>query len=95
MKSSGMSPETSGNNHFFVNVEYTYVKIVAGDIDYIEGLKDYIKIYLSSNTKPVLTRMSQKSVEAKRQLVPLYVLTSPFSWQYPRLPQSNEALFAW
>jgi len=65
MKSSGMSQETSGNYHFFVNVEYTYVKIIAGDIDYIEGLKDYIKIYLSSNTKPVLTRMSQKSIEAK------------------------------
>lgn len=50
---------------FFVNVEYTLVKIVVADIDYIEGLKDYIKIYLSSRPKPVLTRMSLKAIEAK------------------------------
>ena len=35
------------------------------DIDYIEGLKDYIKIHLSSSTKPVLTRMTIKAIEEK------------------------------
>ena len=63
MKSSVMPSEK--NYDFFVNVEYTLVKIVAADINYIESLKDYIKIYLSSTTKPVLTRMSLKSIEAK------------------------------
>ena len=65
MKNSAMSAATAENHDFFVNVEYTHVKIVAADIDYIESLKDYIKIYLSSGTKPVLTRMSLKSIEAK------------------------------
>lgn len=51
--------------YFFVNVEYTQVKIVVADIEYVEGLKDYIKIYLSSSTKPVLTRMTMKAVEDK------------------------------
>jgi DNA-binding LytR/AlgR family response regulator len=51
--------------HFFVNVEYTQVKIVVADVEYIEGLKDYIKIYLSSSDKPVLTRMTMKAVEDK------------------------------
>lgn len=50
---------------FFVNVEYTLVKIVAADIEYIEGLKDYIKIYLSTTDKPVLTRMTMKAMEEK------------------------------
>jgi len=50
---------------FFVNVEYTLVEIVITDIDYIEGLKDYIKIYLSTQEKPVLTRMSIKAIEEK------------------------------
>src|SRR5687768_17496565 len=58
MKKSAVSSVTVKNYDFFVNVEYTLVKIVAADIDYIEGLKDYIKIHLSSSTKPVLTRMS-------------------------------------
>lgn len=50
---------------FFVNVEYTQVKIVVPDIVYIEGLKDYLKIHLSSSTKPVVTRMSLKAMEEK------------------------------
>lgn len=50
---------------FFVNVEYTLVKIVIADIDYVEGLKDYIKIHLASSPKPVLTRMTMKAMEEK------------------------------
>jgi DNA-binding LytR/AlgR family response regulator len=51
--------------YIFVNVEYTQVKIVLTDIDYIEGLKDYIKIYLSSTSKPILTRMTMKAIEER------------------------------
>ena len=50
---------------FFVNVEYTLVKITIADILYIEGLKDYIKIYLDTQDRPVLTRMSMKAMEEK------------------------------
>lgn len=65
MKHSATTSDVGKEQSFFVNVEYTLVKIVVADIDYIEGLKDYIKIHLSSTTKPVLTRMSLKSVEAR------------------------------
>jgi DNA-binding LytR/AlgR family response regulator len=64
IKSVAAAPEVPDGS-FFVNVEYTYVKIVPADIDYVEGLKDYIKIFLSSGAKPVLTRMSLKAIEAK------------------------------
>ncbi|RBL92781.1 LytR/AlgR family response regulator transcription factor [Chitinophaga flava] len=50
---------------FFVNVEYTQVKVVVDDIEYIEGLKDYIKIHLSSSPKPILTRMTMKAIMEK------------------------------
>jgi two-component system, LytTR family, response regulator len=49
--------------YFFVNVEYSMVKVNHNDIVYIEGLKDYIKIHLHSTTKPVVTRMPMKTVE--------------------------------
>jgi DNA-binding LytR/AlgR family response regulator len=50
---------------FFVNVEYSLVKIVAADVAWVEGLKDYVKIYLSSAAKPIITRMTFKALEEK------------------------------
>jgi two-component system, LytTR family, response regulator len=50
-------------DYFFVNVEYSLVKITIADIMYIEGLKDYIKIHLKSSSKPVVTRMPMKTIE--------------------------------
>jgi DNA-binding LytR/AlgR family response regulator len=57
--------EVGGVEEFFVHVEYTLVKIVVAEIDYVEGLKDYIKIHLASAPRPVLTRMSMKAIEEK------------------------------
>ena len=68
MKHAARLGEPVKNNHFFVNVEYTLVKIVVEDIAYIEALKDYVKIYLSSQPKPVITRISLKSIETKLPL---------------------------
>ena len=51
---------------FFVYSEYKEIKIYHNDIRYIEGLKDYVKIYLESQpAQPILTRMNMKAIEAK------------------------------
>jgi len=49
--------------YFFVNVEYSMVKVAVDDIVFIEGLKDYIKIHLHSSAKAIITRMAMKSIE--------------------------------
>jgi DNA-binding LytR/AlgR family response regulator len=48
--------------YFFINVDYSMVKLVFADIRWIEGLKDYIKIHLR-HSKPLVARMSMKAVE--------------------------------
>src|SRR5580658_784648 len=50
-------------DYFFVNVDYSLLKIQKSDIAWIEGFRDYIKIHLLSTPKPVLTRMSIKAIE--------------------------------
>ncbi len=50
-------------DYFFVNVDYSLLKVQKSDITWIEGLRDYIKIHLQSTPKPVLTRMSIKAIE--------------------------------
>jgi DNA-binding LytR/AlgR family response regulator len=54
---------------FFVNVDYSLLKVVFADIAWIEGLKDYVKIHLNSSSKHVITRVSIKSLE--EQLPPV------------------------
>jgi DNA-binding LytR/AlgR family response regulator len=51
--------------HLFVNSDYSLVRIDLSDILYIEGLKDYVKIFLQSATRPVITRLSMKGLEEK------------------------------
>ena len=48
----------------FVRSEYRMIKIELDEIEYIEGLEDYIKIHLT-NKKSVLTLMTLKSVLEK------------------------------
>lgn len=50
---------------FFVNVEYSLVRISIPQISHIEGLKDYVKIYLDGERRPVLTKSTMKSLESK------------------------------
>lgn len=49
--------------YFFINVDYSHLKVVFTDILWMEGLKDYIKIHLKSTAKPVVARISMKSLE--------------------------------
>ena len=48
----------------FVKSEYNTVKIPYADILYIEGMKDYVKIFTISRTEPVLTRINVKNMHA-------------------------------
>lgn len=52
----------SERTYMFVKSEYRQLKILFDDIIYIEGLKDYVKIYLTSQTSPVLTLASLKKL---------------------------------
>ena len=57
------NPSSSEPEFFFVNVEYSLVKVEFADIQWIEALKDYMRIYLKSSSKPIITRMSMKAIE--------------------------------
>lgn len=46
-------------------VEYNLVKVYHKDILYIEGLKDYVKVHLVTEKRPLLSLASLKSLEEK------------------------------
>ncbi len=54
--------------YFFVNADYSQLKIVFDDIIWMEGLRDYVSIHLKDNNKPILIRGNLKAIE--KQLPP-------------------------
>lgn len=47
----------------FIKTEYKLVQVELRKILYIEGLKDYVKIYVENEPRPILSLMSMKSME--------------------------------
>ncbi len=56
--------ETANSSEFIlVKADYKTIKININDILYVEGLKDYIKIYTTTSSKPVITLNSLKNMQ--------------------------------
>ena len=49
----------------FVKTDYRMVKINIPDIRYIEGMSEYLKIYLEGEEKPIITLLSMKKIETR------------------------------
>ncbi len=55
----------SNDKFLFLKSKYKIIRINFDDILYIEGLKDYVKVFLRNEPKPVLSINSLKTLEAK------------------------------
>lgn len=49
--------------HIIVKSEYRYRQIAKSDILYIEGLKDYVRIFVEGENRSIMTLLSLKSLE--------------------------------
>jgi two-component system response regulator LytT len=58
-------PDPAENDYLFLKVEYQLVRIALNDIVYIESLKDYVKVWLQSTEKAIMSLTSLKSLEEK------------------------------
>jgi len=55
----------SNNKFLFLKSDYKIKRINFNDILYIEGLKDYVKVYTQSSPRPVLSLTTMKLLESK------------------------------
>lgn len=53
------------STHIYVKSDYKIIQIELDKILYIEGLKDYIKIYTEDTSRPILSLTSMKTMEEK------------------------------
>ena len=61
---SGKSSKKEEADSIYVKSEYKQIRVELNKILYIEGLKDYVKIYLEETPRPILTHVSLKYLES-------------------------------
>lgn len=59
-----MGQTSIAGDSMFVKSDYKLVRIRFEDILYVEGLKDYVKIYVKGERRPILSLTSMRAVEA-------------------------------
>ena len=62
---SSVGEVNESQKFIFVKAEYESVKITIDDIEYIQGLKDYLKIHITNTNKTILTLMNFKEMQGK------------------------------
>ena len=65
LRIKGQSSNEVQADCFFVHADYSLTKIAINQIEYIESLKDYVKIYLAGEARPVITNISMRTMEEK------------------------------
>ena len=53
------------NDALFLKTEYKVVRINIGDIRYVEGMSEYLRIYLDNRPKPLIVLLSMKKLEER------------------------------
>ena len=61
----GTVDSAEDDEYMYVKSEYKLIQISLKDILYIEGLKDYVKIYVETEARPIMSLMSLKSLEER------------------------------
>lgn len=65
LEQDAMNHVEANNEFLFLKSEYKIKRINFHDILYIEGLKDYVKVYINNDPKPILSLTSLKLLESK------------------------------
>lgn len=63
VRHQGDSEKSEETKSIFVKSEYKLIQIRLDSINYVEGLKDYVKIYTDESSKPVVSLMNMKAME--------------------------------
>ena len=56
---------TENDDIIFLKTDYKVVKVSISDIRYIEGMSEYLKIFIDGEAKPIVTLLSMKKMEEK------------------------------
>ena len=56
--------EKLSSDSIFVKSDYKILKIEIKDIEYIESMSEYLKIFVTGDKKPIITLLSMRKIES-------------------------------
>ena len=59
------SAAADSDNTLFLKTDYRIVKVSIPDIRYIEGMSEYLKVWIKDEPKPIITLLSMKKMEER------------------------------
>ncbi len=62
---SQLSTVNSQDDVLFLKTDYRIVKVCLSDIRYIEGMSEYLKVWVEGDSKPIITLLSMKKMEER------------------------------
>ena len=62
---SVVPPSSENDNVLFLKTDYRIVKVSIPDIRYIEGMSEYLKVWIKGEAKPIITLLSMKKMEER------------------------------
>ena len=60
-----ISPSVNSDDTLFLKTDYRIVKVSISDIRYVEGMSEYLKVWLEGQPKPIITLLSMKKIEER------------------------------
>ena len=64
-KSETEIENSQSDDTIFLKTEYRIVKVAISDIRYVEAMSEYLKVWLESEKKPIVTLLSMKKMEER------------------------------
>ena len=56
-------PSDTQNDVLFLKTDYRILKVSIPDIRYVEGMSEYLKVWIEGEMKPIITLLSMKKIE--------------------------------
>ena len=69
LENNGQKPTAKSqepdDNVIYLKTDYRIVKVTIADIRYVEAMSEYLKVWLDSESKPIVTLLSMKKMEER------------------------------
>ena len=62
---TGAGTTANADDTLFVKTDYKMVRLRIGDIRYVEGMSEYLRLYVDGQPKPIITLYSMKKLEER------------------------------